>query len=69
MILPEHGELCGCYAPTEPLYSTRGLEQCTACDAITPSPLLRSRLQRDESRFVVAPSEGAETADDESGGV
>jgi hypothetical protein len=30
--------------------------------------LLRSRLQRDENRFVVAPSEGAEAADDESGG-
>jgi hypothetical protein len=69
VILPAHGELCGCYAPTEPLYSTRGLERCTACNAVTRSPSSGGRLRRDESPVVVAPPEGAETADDESGGI
>jgi hypothetical protein len=43
LILPEHGELCGCYAATEPLYSTRGLERCTSCGAIG-LPHVRSDL-------------------------
>lgn len=66
LILPEHGQLCGCYAPTEPLYSTRGLVQCNACGAIG---MPGSGPQRGESSRVVTTTESGQATDNERSGI
>ncbi len=65
LILPASEEPCGCYAPTEPLHSTRGLERCGECGTVAPSRTRGDDSERAEGRLMVAPTESRQTTNNE----